>query len=59
MEDKSRKKAERPRKLPRNIVEKDDREIMTRIFGKRAMKEIDRTLQEHDGDDVTNDHTER
>ena len=47
------------RKLPRNIVEKTDREIMARIFGKRVMKKIDKALQEHDGQDVADSHNER
>lgn len=34
-------KKKRRRKVPRNIVEKTDREAMTRIFGKRVMKEVD------------------
>jgi len=50
---------ERVRRLPRNITEKTDREVMTRIFGKRAVGQLDKVLQEHDGQDVTKDHTER
>ena len=30
------------RKLPRNIGEKTDREIIVRLFGKRAMAELDK-----------------
>ena len=44
------------RKLPKNITEKTDREIMTRVVGKRVMKKLDEALQEHDGQDVTNSH---
>ena len=47
------------RRLPKNIAEKTDREIMTRIFGKRAMKELDQVLQEHNGQEVTDSHNER
>ena len=33
------------RKLPRNIGEKTDREIMVRLFGKRAMAELDKVAE--------------
>ncbi len=33
------------RKLPRNIGEKNDREIMVRLFGKRAMAELDKVVE--------------
>ena len=46
------------RRLPRNITEKTDREVMTRLFGKRVMTAVDRVLEEHDGQDVTSVHNE-
>ena len=53
----SRREVSRRRKLPKNITEKTDREIMTRIVGKRVMKKLDEVLQEQDGQGVRNSHT--
>lgn len=53
------KSPSKQRRLPKNITEKPDREVMERIFGKRIMDEVDRVLQEHDGQHVTSSHTER
>ena len=36
----------RRRKIPRNIVEKTDREIMETVFGKRVLKKVDEVLSE-------------
>ncbi len=47
------------RLLPKDITEKPDREVMERIFGKRAMRKVDETLQDYDGQDVTIPHNER
>lgn len=41
-----KKQKKKRRKLPKNIVEKTDREAMTQIFGKRVMKEVDHVLEE-------------
>ena len=49
--------SKRRRRLPKNITTKPDREIMTRIFGKRAMKELHEKLEEHDSEKVENSHT--
>ena len=38
----------RRRAVPKNITEKTDREIMTTLFGKRVMKEVDLVLEEQD-----------
>ena len=43
--------------LPRDIAKRPDREIMTRIFGKRVMNEVDRVLQEKGGGSVSDSHT--
>ena len=40
------KKKKRRRKVPRNIVEKTDREIMETVFGKRVMHKVDAVLTE-------------
>ena len=42
-------KKKKRRKLPRNIVEKTDREALTRILGKRVMKEADAVADEWRG----------
>ena len=34
------------RKLPKDILERPDHEVMEKIFGKRVMKEVDRIVQE-------------
>jgi len=49
-----RKKSVRRRKVPRNIGEKTDREIMESVLGKRVLKEADRVLAEYD---ATTDNT--
>ena len=36
------------RKLPKDILERDDRHLMECIFGKRTMKKVDRVLKELD-----------
>ena len=41
-----RRQPKRRRKVPRNIAEKTDREIMETVFGKRVMKATDRGLAE-------------
>ena len=46
------------RRLPKNIAEKPDREVMERIFGKQAMRKVDQALQEYDGQDVTRPRNE-
>ncbi len=43
--------------LPKDIATRTDREIMTRIFGKRVMNEVDRVLQEKGGGSVNDSHT--
>ncbi len=35
-------KKPRKRKLPKDITERPDREVMTILFGKRVMKELDK-----------------
>jgi len=47
------RRKKRKRTVPRNIGEKTGREIMETVFGKRAMKEVDRAMAEHD---VTTDN---
>lgn len=42
-----RRKKKRRRKVPQNIAEKTDREIMETVLGKRVMKEVDRLLADH------------
>ena len=38
------------RKLPKNIVERDDHDVMERVFGQRAMREIDALVRECSGE---------
>ena len=38
------------RKLPKNITERSDHEVMERVFGKRAMREIDALVIEVSGE---------
>ena len=45
MPDKTKKK----RKLPKNIAERPDHEVMERVVGKRAMREIDALVAECSG----------
>jgi hypothetical protein len=45
-----RKRQRRRRKVPRNIVEKPDREIVERVLGKRVLKELDRVVSEELGE---------
>ena len=40
------KKKKKKRKLPKNIAERPDREIMEKLFGKRIMKELDKLRKE-------------
>lgn len=40
------KKPKRKRTLPHNIAEKTDAEIMERIFGKRAKRELDKIAKD-------------
>ena len=47
-----RKKRTRRRRLPRNIAQKTDREIMTRIFGKRVMAQLDKLTEDSDDTDA-------
>lgn len=44
-----RRKQTRRRKVPRNIGDKTDREIMESVLGKRVLKEADRVLAEYNG----------
>ncbi len=44
-----RRKTKRRRKVPRNIAQKTDREIMEAVFPKRVMQEVDRVVAEHNG----------
>ncbi len=39
-------KPKKKRKLPKDIAERTDREIMERLFGKRVMKEVDKLTKE-------------
>ena len=41
-------KPKKKRKLPKDIAERPDHEIMEKVFGKRAMKKIDEFLEESD-----------
>lgn len=41
---KRKRKPKRHRKVPRNIVEKTDREVMDTVFGKRVMHKVDQVL---------------
>jgi hypothetical protein len=34
------------RKLPKNITEKPDREVMEKLFGKKVMKEVDKVVRD-------------
>lgn len=45
-----RKKKKRRRKVPRNIAEKPDREIVERVLGKRVLKELDRVVSDELGE---------
>ena len=40
------KKPRRRDKLPKDIMERPDREVMTILFGKRVMKELDKMTEE-------------
>ena len=42
-----KRKAKRPRKVPRTIARKTDREIMEACFPKRVLSEVDRVLTGH------------
>jgi hypothetical protein len=41
-------KKKRRRKVPANIVEKTDREIMEKVLGKRVLREVDSLLEAND-----------
>ena len=46
-------KPKKKRKLPRDITERPDREVMEKLFGKRVMKEVDKLTRE-EPEDVEN-----
>ena len=46
MPDKPKKK----RKLPKNLTDRSDHEVMERVFGKRTMREIDALVSEVSGE---------
>ena len=48
---KPRKKVKRKRSVPRSLAQKDDREIMERIFGKRTMRKVDEVAKPWNKDD--------
>lgn len=52
----SKRKKPRKRKLPDDIMERPDREVMTILFGKRVMKELDK-MTEHDEEVPPKNHT--
>lgn len=39
-------KPKKKRKLPKDIAERPDREVMERLFGKRVMKKLDEIVAE-------------
>ena len=41
----AQKPKKKKRKLPKDILERPDHEVMEKIFGKRVMKEVDRIVQ--------------
>ena len=43
------KTQKKKRKLPKNIAERPDHEVMERVVGKRAMREIDALVTECSG----------
>ncbi len=43
-------KPKKKRKLPKDIAERADREIMERLFGKRVMKKVDALVAERSED---------
>ena len=51
MEDKNGARIKGRRRLPRNIADRPSREVMELIFGKRIMREIDKLLEELNGDE--------
>lgn len=50
------RKRKRRRKVPRNIAEKPDREIVERVLGKRVLKELDRVVSDELGEAEIGDH---
>lgn len=48
---KPRKKVKRKRAVPKSLAQKDDREIMDRIFGKRTMRKVDEVTKPWNEDD--------
>ena len=46
----SKSSPKKERKLPKNIVERDDHDVMERVFGKRAMREIDALVSDVSGE---------
>ena len=46
----AQKPKKKKRKLPKDILERPDHEVMEKIFGKRVMKEVDRIVQERSQD---------
>jgi len=40
------KHSKRKRRLPRNIVQRTDAEVMERLFGKRVKRELDKLAKE-------------
>ncbi len=45
-------KPKKKRKLPKDITERPDREVMDKLFGKRVMKEVEKIMKpvENKGD---------
>ena len=43
-------KPKKKRKLPKDITERPDREVMEKLFGKRVMKEVDKLTREEPKD---------
>ena len=48
------KKPRRRNKLPKDIMERPDREVMTILFGKRIMKELDKMTEDDEKTDPQN-----
>ena len=49
----TQKPSKKKRKLPKDIAERPDHEIMEKLFGKRVMKKVDELVTERSKDKET------
>ncbi len=50
-------KRKRKRRLPKNLTEKTDVEIVEKIFGKRVKRELDKLIEQPESADKNTDAT--